>query len=250
MSKGIILHVWGDYALFTRPEMKAERVSYDVMTPSAARAIVSAIYWKPQIEWVVDRIHVLKPIRWTSVSRNEVSERMLTPAAAELMRSSQGEPIAWQGLCCDTARQQRASLLLTDVGYLIEAHFNVLDCRLNRNDDKPASLEECEAKHISIFNRRAKEGQYFSQPYFGCREFPASFRLIEAGGDLPPCELEEKDRDFGYMLHDMVYRPDKKGAIIDAHTKQKLTAEPHFFRAVMKDGVIDIPPLDSKEARS
>ena len=122
MSRGIRLHVWGANALFTRPEMKAERVSYDVMTPSAARAIVSSIYWKPQIEWVIDRIHVLKPIRFMSVRRNEVSAKAVNPKSEALT----GNEVDRMGIDIVEDRQQRASLLLVDVGYVIDAHFNVL----------------------------------------------------------------------------------------------------------------------------
>ena len=235
MAKGIRLHVWGDYALFTRPEMKAERVSYDVMTPSAARAIVSSIYWKPEIEWVIDRIHVLKPIRFTSVRRNEVGAVAVVP---------RHEAIA--GLLVEDERQQRASLLLKDVGYVIEAHFNVVSRTLEKNGAQ-VDLALCEAKHISMFNRRAEAGQCFCQPYFGCREFPVSFRLLKEADPLPDNQLDVRDKDFGFMFHDFMYREDKKGSIIESHAGRKLTAEPRFFRAVMKDGIIDIPSLKGKE---
>lgn len=246
MSKGIKLHVWGEYALFTRPEMKAERVSYDVMTPSAARAIVSSIYWKPEIEWIIDRIHVLNPIRFTSVRRNEVSSTMTTPSK-EAMSGQEVEPI---GFDIESKRQQRASLILTDVSYVIEAHFNVLSCTLEKGKGE-AALEDCEAKHISMFNRRASSGQCFRQPYFGCREFPASFRLIDEQETMPPCHLseEEREKDFGFILLDMFYKEDKKGLIIESHNGKHLTAEAKFFRAVMKNGIIEVPDIKSKEVR-
>lgn len=245
MSKGIRLHVWGEYALFTRPEMKAERVSYDVMTPSAARAIVSSIYWKPEIEWVIDRIHVLKPIRFTSVRRNEVECTAVAPSK-EAMEGSVVEPL---GFAIEEKRQQRASLILTNVSYVIDAHFNVLARTLEKGAPE-ASLAECEAKHISMFNRRASSGQFFRQPYFGCREFPVSFRLMLEDEPLPPSELaqNEKDRDLGFILLDILYREDKKGTIIESHSGKKLVAEAKFFRAEMRNGVIEIPDIRSKEA--
>ena len=242
MAKGIRLHVWGDYALFTRPEMKAERVSYDVMTPSAARAIVSSIYWKPEIEWVIDRIHVLKPIRFTSVRRNEVGAVAVVPRCEAIA----GQPVEPIGLSVEDERQQRASLLLKDVGYVIEAHFNVVSPTLEKDGEK-VDLAICEAKHISMFNRRAEAGQCFRQPYFGCREFPVSFRLLKDADPLPDKHLDVRDRDFGFMFHDFIYREDKKGTIIESYAGRKLTAEPRFFRAVMKDGIIDIPSLKGKE---
>ncbi len=244
MSKGIKLHVWGDYALFTRPEMKVERVSYEVMTPSAARNILSAIYWKPQIAWVVDRIRVLKPIVFSSVRRNEVASKAVTPSVA-VMR---GEEKAVIGLCPEDDRQQRASLVLRDVAYVIEGHFNVVERTLEAGGpDLPE--EVCAAKHISMFNRRAASGQAFHQPYLGCREFPAHFALIADGDALPPCELptDQRNKDFGWMFHDFIYREDPKGKIIESNKERKLTAEPRFFHAVAKDGIIDIPAIDGKE---
>lgn len=242
MIKGIRLHAWGDYALFTRPEMKAERVSYDVMTPSAARAIVSSIYWKPEIEWVIDRIHVLKTIRFTSVRRNEVGAIAVAPSCEAII----GQPVDSIGLLIEDERQQRASLLLKDVGYVIEAHFNVVSPTLEKNGEK-VDLAICEAKHISIFNRRAETGQCFRQPYFGCREFPVSFRLLKDTDPLPESELDIRDKDLGFMFHDFIYREDKKGTIVESHSGRKLIADPRFFRAVMKDGVIEIPSIKGKE---
>ena len=242
MAKGIRLHVWGEYALFTRPEMKAERVSYDVMTPSAARAIVSSIYWKPEIEWAIDRIHVLKPIRFTSVRRNEVGAVAVVPRREAIA----GQPVDPIGLMIEDERQQRASLLLKDVGYVIEAHFNVVSRTLEKNGEQ-VDLATCEAKHISMFNRRAEAGQCFRQPYFGCREFPVSFKLLKEADPLPDNQLDIKDKDFGFMFHDFIYREDKKGTIVESHAGRKLTAEPRFFRAVMKDGIIEIPSIKGKE---
>ena len=245
MPKGIKLHVWGDYALFTRPEMKVERVSYEIMTPSAARNILTAIYWKPQIAWVVDRIRILKAIAFTSVRRNEVASKAVTPSAAVI----HGTEETVLGLCSDDERQrqQRASLVLRNVGYVIEAHFDIVE-RTLEPDGPEMPVEVCAAKHISIFNRRASAGQAFHQPYIGCREFPAHFALITDDA-LPLCELpaEQRNKDFGWMFHDFIYREDKKGKIIESNKGRKLMAEPRFFHAIAKDGIVVVPSLDSKE---
>lgn len=244
MAKGIRLHVWGENALFTRPEMKAERVSYDIMTPSAARAIVSSIYWKPQIEWVIDRIHVLKPIRFMSVRRNEVSAKAVSPRADALA----GKEVERMAIDIVEDRQQRASLILSDVGYVIEAHFNVLKPTVEKGGSE-LPIAECEAKHIAMFNRRARAGQCFRMPYFGCREFPVSFRLLEEGEVLPVSELppEQANKDFGFMLHDFVYREEKKGPVIESNTGRHLVAEARFFRAVARNGVVAVPSLKDEE---
>lgn len=222
MSYGIKIHVWGEYACFTRPEMKAERVSYDIITPSAARGLLEAIYWKPQIQWVIDKIHLLKPIRFTSVRRNEVGKKMTGPSAAQMNRTANGD----LGLIIEDERQQRASLILRDVAYIIEAHFEIID---------PA---ETEGKHLDIFNRRARKGQYFHHPYFGTREFPADYALIESSGQMPATGLPESERnkDFGFMLHDIEFDQ-------DATTKKVRNTTPRFFRAEMIDGVVAIPPF-------
>ena len=218
MTYGVRLRVWGDFACFTRPEMKVERVSYDVMTPSAARGLLEAIYWKPQMRWVVDRIHVLRPIRFMNVRRNEVSEVVSKANAKAALKSGVGR----LGLQIEPARQQRATMLLRDVEYLIEAHIDLLD---------PA---EKIGKHLDVFRRRASKGQCFHQPYLGCREFVASFALAEEGHAQPPPEELVGERDLGFMLHDIDYERD-------------MTAG--FFRAVMRDGVVDVPPFDGAEVR-
>lgn len=202
MSYGIKLRVWGDYALFTRPEMKVERVSYDVITPSAARGILEAIYWKPAIRWVIDRIHVLKPIRFENIRRNEMANRVSVNN-----RDMEGERLVCRYIEDD--RQQRASLVLRDVGYVIEAHFE-----FTSDEDKN------EGKHLDMFKRRAQKGQCFHRPYFGCREFPVSFEWCDELPDNP----EKEDRDLGFMLHDIDFENDRT---------------PRFFRAIMKNGVID-----------
>jgi CRISPR-associated protein Cas5d len=223
----IRLKVWGDYACFTRPEMKVERVSYDVITPSAARGVLEAIYWKPQVRWVVERLHVLKPIRFTNIRRNEVSSKASAANARKAMGGKLAEPLA---LFIEETRQQRAATILRDVAYVIEARFELLD------DSDPIE------KHYNIFKRRAERGQYFHHPYLGCREFPCDFEWID--GQIPESELSG-EQDLGYLLHDIEYRPtkDTTSDTLCAHTGERRNAAPHFFRAVMRNGVVEIPPL-------
>lgn len=231
MSYGIKLKVWGDFACFTRPEMKVERVSYDVMTPSGARGILEAIYWKPQILWVIDRIHVLKPIQFTSIRRNEVASKASASTAKSAMNAGKGD----LGIIIEEDRQQRAAMVLRDVAYVIEAHFEILDSRFEK-DGRELPMNDNAGKHLDMFNRRARQGQYFHHPYFGCREFPVNFELIE--GPTPETELSptDLDKDFGFMLHDIVFDQDPK-------TKAVKHTTPKFFRAVMKNGVIEVPPF-------
>lgn len=212
MAYGIKLRVWGDYACFTRPEMKVERVSYDVMTPSAARGILEAIHWKPAIRWVIDKIHVQRPIKFDNVRRNEVSSKIPKPNPATAMRDKK----QLYFLVDDGKnRQQRASTLLRDVEYVIEAHFVLTD---------KAGADDNEGKHLDIFRRRAKKGQFFHQPCFGCREFPASFELLE--GEVPASHYAGQGKDMGYMLLDIDFTNDMT---------------PLFFRASMNNGII-LPP--------
>ena len=213
MSYGIRLLVWGEYACFTRPEMKVERVSYDVITPSAARGIIEAIHWKPAIKWVIDRIHVLNKIKFDNLRRNEVGSKI---AAGNVKKAMKGEPVMLHQYAVED-RQQRATLLLRDVAYVIEAHFEMLN--MSRPQDTPE-------KHHAMVTSRARQGQCFHQPYLGCREFPASFRLIEEGESLPVSRYNGKEKDMGWMLLDIDY--------VD-------NMNPLFFRATMKDGVIEIP---------
>ena len=224
MAYGIRLHVWGERACFTRPEMKVERVSYDVMTPSAARGVLEAIHWKPAISWVVDRIHVLKPIRFENVRRNEVKSKVHETVVRKAIRQSDG-PLPGIDIAKD--RVQRASLILRDVAYLIDAHFVLT---------KAAKPGDTPAKHISMFNRRAESGQCFHRPYLGTREFAADFALVR--GQAPPSELPEsdRDRDLGWMLHDLDFRGDDP--------------QPRFFRAKLEGGIVRVPPFESEEARS
>ena len=244
MAHGIKLHVWGDYALFTRPEMKVERVSYDVMTPSAARGILEAIYWKPQFRWSILSIEVLRPIRFTNIRRNEVGKKATTPSRAVLA----GEP-GTLGMFIEDERQQRASMLLRDVAYVIHAEVIIKDSRMERGG---AELPDhiAAGKHLAIFKRKAAAGQYRHHPCLGCREFPADFALLPDEAPSPPSELPEADRNrsLGWMLHDIAYMPDKKGPIIESNQGQRLRAEPRFFNAVMENGIITVPPIATSKA--
>ncbi|MBT9157924.1 MAG: CRISPR pre-crRNA endoribonuclease Cas5d [Firmicutes bacterium] len=220
------LEVWGDHACFTRPEMKVERVSYDVMTPSAARAIFEAILWKPEIQWHVTKIEVLEPIRWVSVRRNEVGKKAGAPTAKQMA----GEAGKAMGFFVEEERMQRAGRLLRDVRYRIHAYF-VLKAKSpagmvgHRNEDEAASAPDCEAKYAAMFERRARKGQCFHRPYLGCREFYCDFRLLEPGGELPP-PIEET-RDLGYMFYDWNFSAD-----LDEPT-------PCFFKATLDRGVLN-----------
>ncbi len=247
MAYGFKLHVSGKFACFTRPEMKVERVSYDVITPSAARGILEAIYWKPQIRWVIDRIHVLKPIRFTNIRRNEVGTKAAAPTAAAM----KGETVATAGIVIEDARQQRAATLLRDVAYVVEAHFEILDFRFERGGSElPA--KDCEGKHLDMFNRRARTGQCFHQPSLGNREFPARFTLIEEGDPFPECALppEQLDKELGWMLHDIAYLPatkDDKDSFLTSQGK-RVRAEPRFFKATLESGIVNVPPFHTANA--
>lgn len=217
MAFGVCLHIWGERACFTRPEMKVERVSYDVITPSAARGILDAIHWKPAIRWCVDRIHVLKPIRFESIRRNEVGGKLAASTVSKAMKAGRVDDVHY---AVDQGRQQRAATILRNVGYVIEAHFEFTA----RADDSDTA-----GKHLDIFNRRARQGQCFHMPCLGTREFPAAFALIESDADMPPIDEHLKGiRELGFMLHDIDFANGKT---------------PRFFRARMDDGVIEVPPF-------
>ena len=248
MAYGIKLYVSGEYACFTRPEMKSERVTYDVMTPSAARGVLEAIYWKPQMRWRVHRIRVLNPICFANIRRNELGGRMQGPTHAQ-MKGEIGKPL---GLFVEDERQQRATLLLRDVAYVIEASVEVVDPRFEKEGCMLPEAE-CAAKHLEMFKRRARKGQYFHHPYLGCREFAAKFKLLEETDPLPESRLPEgeRDRDFGWMLHDIAFLPAKKkdeDAFMESNQKRLVRAEPRFFRAVMKDGIIEVPAFSNATA--
>jgi len=218
MTYGVKLRAWGPYACFTRPEMKAERVSYDVMTPSAARGLLEAIYWKPAIAWVVDKIHVLNPIRFDNIRRNELGSKIPHGTIKKAMRDGK-TPI---GVFIEQDRQQRAAMVLRDVDYVIEAHFEFTSEQDNNI-----------GKHLEIFNRRAEKGQCFQRPYLGCREFAAFF--VAVNGTLPVSAMANApDRDLGWMLHDIDFANG---------------GEPKFFRARMQKGIIEVPDLYAKEVK-
>jgi len=239
MSYGIKLLVWGDYASFNRPEMKVERVTYDVMTPSAARGILEAIHWKPGIRWVVDAIHVLAPIRFTTVRRNEL--KGVIPTKGALAKAMKGENVEVGMDVADSGnRAQRAATILRNVRYGIEAHIEVLRPDV---DARGRALDHPEAKHLETFKRRAAKGQFFHQPYFGTREFPADFELVEVLPAAPP-ELGG-ERKLGWMLNDIEFVDSKstKGTFIESSEGRRVRAEARFFDATMRDGVIRVPPL-------
>lgn len=224
MAYGIKLKIWGDRACFTRPEMKVERVSYDVITPSAARGILDAIHWKPAIRWVVDSIQVLKPIRFESIRRNEVGGKLSTSRVGQAIKAGRLDDLISY---VEDDRQQRAATILRDVAYVIGAHFELTD---------KACADDSVGKHLDIFNRRARKGQCFHAPCLGTREFPASFKLLE-GEDMAPASDESLrgERDLGWMLHDMDFT-------------NGMT--PRFFRAHMLDGLIGVPPFAGGEVKT
>lgn len=223
----IRIKIWSDYACFTRPEMKVKRVSYDVITPSVARGVLEAIYWKPQVRWVIERLHVLKPIQFTNIRSDEVSFRASAAKAPEAMSGKLNEPLS---LFVEETRQQPAATILRDVAYVIEARFELLD----END----SVE----KHYNIVKRRAEKGQCFHRPYLGCREFRCDFEWVD--GPIPESELQGT-RDLGDLLHGIASPPmmEKSSDTVCSHASQRRNAVPHFFRAVMRNGIIDVPPL-------
>jgi CRISPR-associated protein Cas5d len=227
--------------------MKAERVSYDVMTPSAARGVLEAIYWKPQIRWIIDRIHVLRPIRLTSLRRNEVGSKIPAGTVESAMKAGSGS----LGLIVEEDRQQRAATLLRNVEYVIEAHFEILDP--SDSDGRPLSDKQAAAKHLDQFNRRARAGQCFHRPYLGCREFACDFELLEGDAPIAPRYVPPRDgsappdpfygadaatRDLGFILHDIDFAEDPEGEIIEGSKGRRVRATARFFRARMESGVV------------
>lgn len=198
----------GPLACFTRPELKVERVSYPVMTPSAARGLLEAILWKPAITWHIDRIRVLKEIKFTTFRRNEVNSKAVLPKNATIAHGG-AAPLYF----ADEDRAQRNTVALSDIDYVIEAHFTMTD---------NAGPSDNVTKFVEMFQRRVEKGQHYHQPYFGCREFIAE---VLPADDAPPAIRE--DRDLGLMLWDI--RFSKDGNV------------PIFFPAVLRDGVLDVP---------
>lgn len=213
MGIGVKVHVWGDYALFSRPELKTERYSYDVITPSAARGILDAVYWHPGMRWVIDKIYVKNPICFTSVRRNEVKSKIL---ASNVLQAYNG---ADKPLYISTREDivQRAALMLCNVSYVIEAHFEMTD-KANASDNP--------GKFKDIIMRRLRRGECFQMPCLGCREFPANFALCEEE-EIHTAYDEVPEKDLGLMLYDMDYSDPEN-------------IQPMFFHAVMRHGVIDL----------
>lgn len=227
MSFGIRLKVAADYACFTRPELKTERVSYDVMTPSAARGILEAVHWKPAIRWVIDAIHVLEPIRFASLRRNEVGSKISARNVATAMARSSVDGLR---LNVDDDRQQRAATVLVKPAYVIAAHFEITE---------RAGADDSVGKHLDMFNRRAARGQCFHQPCLGAREFAAYFELIVPDAPTPaPREPSPSlgfgaPRDLGLMLWDIDHAAPGRPSM--------------FFRARLEDGVMRVPQPGSPE---
>lgn len=237
--KTFCLEVAGDFACFTRPEMKVERVSYDVMTPSAARAVFESILWKPAIEWRVTKIEVLKPLKWITLRRNEVGAVVSSRNVQTAINGGNGE----LGLFIEDERQQRAGLFLRDVAYRIHAGFEMRDASRHKHNfphlikypindaDEQRAADEANspAKFLNMFERRANKGQCVNQPYLGCREFSASFRLVKELS-VEPVPIAET-RDLGWMLHDMDY-------------SDLASPKPRFFRAELKNGALDLANVE------
>lgn len=225
-DKEFCLEVWGAYACFTRPELKVERVSYDVMTPSAARAIFESIFWKPAIRWQVTKIEVLNPIKWCNIRRNEV-----------------GAVASKNPIYIEDKRQQKNSLHLQDVRYRIWAKLEFIPQWKRKESKNPLidgeevvllRKDENPGKYNAMFERRARKGQCFNQPYLGTREFSASFRLVDVEEEVLDNPIQE-NRDLGLMLYDMDF--DKNVEKPDAM----------FYRVKMENGVIIVPPRNSEE---
>ena len=212
------VEVWGKYALFSRPEMKTERVSYDVITPSAARGILDAIYYHPGLFWRIDKIRVCNPIRFSNIRRNEVRSKI----SADNVKKAIGKDLSELYIATSKDIVQRAAMVLTDVRYIIEAHFEMTD-KANATDN--------EGKFMDIMRRRLEKGQCFHQPYFGAREFPVRFRPWDGNWSVPD-ELAG-ERDLGWMLYDMDYSDPQD-------------IRPMFFRARMQDGIIDLRDCEVK----
>jgi CRISPR-associated protein Cas5d len=235
--KGFWLEVTGPFACFTRPEMKVERVSYDMITPSAGRAIFEAVLWKPAISWRVKKIEILRPIQWVSIRRNEIGK---TCSAGV------------KNIFIEDSRQQKAGLILRDVKYRLFGEFTFIppEKRGQRNNPVPewlidgddaallpppaATPDESEAKYAAMFERRARKGQHFHQPYLGCREFAADVRLVDRAIVAEPTIAFSAD--LGFMLYDLDFT-DPRNIV------------PMFFRARIDNGVVNVPEPESPEVR-
>lgn len=212
MSYGFRVDVRGKYALFSRPEMKVERVSYDCITPSAARGVLEAIFWHPGMQYKIDRIYILNPIKFDNIRRNEVKAKISAANVLKVAKQGRGELY----LATTENIQQRASMVLRDVHYVIDAHFVMTE---------KANVTDNTAKFHEMFQRRLKKGQCYHMPYLGCREFPAEVRPYD--GDEIQTAYPNEEKDLGFMLYDMDYSNPED-------------IRPMFFRAVLKNGVLDV----------
>lgn len=229
-DKEFCLEVWGPRACFTRPEFKVERVSYEVITPSAARAIFECIFWKPAIQWKVTKIEVINPIKWTTIKRNEIKTNADTINVEHILIDN-GEN-----------RDQRNTLHLKDVRYRLYAKFLFIpqwerkaskNPNIDREEQDLLRKDENPGKYMAIFERRARKGQCFTTPYFGCREFVAYWKYIE-NPEIDTIERNGGDKDFGFIFYDWTYEsPNKNDA--------------QFFHAIMEDGVIKVPDKDNRK---
>lgn len=218
---GVRLRIFGDYACFTRPEMKSERVSYDAPTPSAVRGILEAIHWKPAIAWRVDAVHVMRPVKFENIRRNELGGKVPAGAVRSIMKNGGELPAVF----IEDDRQQRAALVLKGVEYYVEAHFVLTD---------QAGSGDSPGKHLDIFNRRLNKGQVYHRPCLGCREFPAHLEPVDAIPASGIADSPDGNRDLGWMLYDLDYRANYS---------------PMFFRATLERGVMRVPAPDSPEVR-
>lgn len=216
MGYGVRIRVWGDYACFTRPEMKVERVSYDVMTPSAARGILEAIHWKPALRWIIDKIIVVKPIKFDNIRRNEVTQKMSVKNSIISKALDGTETNIYIDSNSNKVRAQRATMLLKDVEYIIEAHFELTN--------KAGETDTVE-KHYNIISRRLRKGQCFSRPYLGCREFSAHFEKVDEDEKIES-ENFGSEIDLGWMLWDINFSDNRN---------------PIFYRPKMINGEIEVP---------
>ena len=238
-KESFCLEVTGDFACFTRPEMKVERVSYDVITPSAARAIFEAILWKPAIRWHITKIEVLKPIQWVNIRRNEVASVISIDKVKQAMQGNRKQ----LNILVENDRQQRAGLFLRDVAYRLYACFSLQDDskHIHRYPELRCAdadtTENTYMKFAEMFKRRARKGQCFNQPYLGTREFSADWRLVQAPDQEPPSLQFDQDRPLGWMLYDMDFSNPE-------------SPSPRFFNPILKkDGSIEVPAWDSGEVR-
>lgn len=215
------VEITGEYACFSRPELKVERVSYDIITPSAARGILEAVFWRPAICYVIDEIRVCNPIKFDNIRRNEVNSK------ASIRKES---------IFTSEDRTQRSAVVLKDVKYIITAHFEAVTEKLNLPNKPYGEISDTLAdgtfnhgKFADIISRRLRKGQCFHQPYLGTREFPAKIRLIE---DSVLSHGIKEDKDFGLMLYDIEFVKDENDIV------EKFI--PTYFRAIMKQGVINL----------